>query len=156
MEKYENLDSKILSLLQREEISEQSELQQRLNGLGLDVPQATLSRRLKKLNIAKVSGIYKIIDYDMPHIPVVVNMQVSDFGHIVLHTHPGCANALAIYIDKRYVPFAPKDNQEKLIMGTIAGDDTVLLITKNKKRLQQVVALIESDFPYLKNVETPN
>lgn len=153
MEKYEQLDAHILNILQNQDVTEQSDLQTLLSKRGIEVPQATLSRRLKKLGVAKVGGIYTIIDYNQPHLPVVVNMQVSDFGQIILQTHPGCANALAIYLDGRYVSYSPRNNQEKLIMGTLAGDDTVLLITKNKQNLAQVIAQLEADFPYLKSSE---
>lgn len=149
MSKYEKLDAHILNILQNQDVAEQSELQSFLAERDYEVPQATLSRRLKKLNVAKVGGFYRILDYNQPHIPIVVNMQISEFGYVVLHTHPGCANALAIYLDKLYVSFSPRTNEERLLMGTIAGDDTVLLMVKNSEGLEKLITLIEEDFPYL-------
>ena len=149
MSKNEKLDAHILNILQNHDVAEQSELQSFLSEREYEVPQATLSRRLKKLNVAKIGGYYRILDYNQPHIPIVVNMQISDFGHVVLHTHPGCANALAIYLDKHYVSFSPRTNEDRLLMGTIAGDDTVLLLVKNKTQLKQLIERIEEDFPYL-------
>lgn len=143
------LDSLILTIVQTQNIIEQSELQQSLKHRGYDIPQATLSRRLKKLNIAKVAGSYKIIDYNQPGLPLVVNIQVSDYGLIVLQTHPGNANSLAYFIDRKYVAYNPQKPTNSGILGTIAGDDTVLLIIKSKNNLEKIMGLLKEDFPYL-------
>ena len=143
------LDDLILSIVQTEVISEQSDLQQSLTKRGYDIPQATLSRRLKKLKIAKVAGFYKVIDYNKPGLPLVLNLQVSDFGLIVLQTHPGNANNLAYYIDRKYVSYSLQVANTSGILGTIAGDDTVLLIIKNKACLQKVQDMLSEEFPYL-------
>ena len=143
------LDSLILTIIQTQNIIEQSELQQSLKHRGYDIPQATLSRRLKKLNVAKVAGAYKIIDYNQPGLPLVVNIQVSDYGLIVLQTHPGNANSLAYFIDRKYVTYNPQKPTNSGILGTIAGDDTVLLIIKNKHNLGKIMGLLKADFPYL-------
>lgn len=144
------LDGHILNIVQNQEIYEQNELQAKLKERGYDIPQATLSRRLKRLHIAKVSGTYQIIDFNQPHLPIILNMQVSEFGLIVLHTHPGQANSLAIFLDQKYVTYAPKNPKNSGLMGTIAGDDTVLLITKGKKDLEKFLKLIQEEFPYLR------
>ncbi len=143
------LDGLILTIVQTQNIIEQSELQQSLKNRGYDVPQATLSRRLKKLNIAKVAGIYKIIDYNQPALPLVVNIQISDHGLIVLQTHPGNANSLAYFIDRKYVTYNPQNPTNSGILGTIAGDDTILIIIKNKHDLEKIVGMLKEDFPYL-------
>lgn len=143
------LDGLILTIVQTQNIVEQSELQQRLKNRGHDVPQATLSRRLKKLNIAKVAGVYKIIDYNQPVLPMVVNIQVSDHGLIVLQTHPGNASSLAYFIDRKYVTYNPQNPTNSGILGTIAGDDTILIIIKNKHDLEKVTGMLKEDFPYL-------
>lgn len=147
---YDNLlDDLIMTIIQSEVIAEQSDLQESLKKRGYDIPQATLSRRLKKMKIAKVSGIYKIIDYNQPGLPLVLNIQVSEFGLIVLQTHPGNANSLAYYLDRKYVSFSIKESSRSGILGTIAGDDTVLLIIKNQTDQQKVYNLLREEFPYL-------
>lgn len=143
------IDDLILSIVHNEAIAEQSELQERLKKRGHDIPQATLSRRLKKMNIVKVNGLYKIIDYKQPGLPLVLNIQVSDFGLIVLQTHPGNANSLAYYLDRKYVSFAIHEQTHSGILGTIAGDDTVLMIIKSKAEQSNVMASLQHDFPYL-------
>ena len=143
------LDSLILTIVQTQNIIEQSDLQLSLKAHGYDIPQATLSRRLKKLAIAKVAGSYKLIDYNQPGLPLVVNIQVSDQGLIVLQTHPGNANSLAYFIDRKYVTFNPQKPTNSGVLGTIAGDDTVLLIIKSKKNLEKIMGLLKEDFPYV-------
>ncbi|KTD09203.1 arginine repressor ArgR [Legionella gratiana] len=144
------LDGHILSIVQTEQIEEQIDLQNALKKRGYTIPQATLSRRLKKLKIAKIGGTYQVIDFNLPNLPLVLNMQISDYGLIILHTHPGNANSLAFYIDRKYVSFSLQNTQNSGILGTIAGDDTVLLIVKNKEQLPHVVQLLYDEFPYLK------
>ena len=145
------LDGHILNIIQNHEIKEQAELQKMLQQRGYDIPQATISRRLKKLNIAKIGGVYKVVEIQQMHIPIVLNMQVSEFGMIVLHTHPGNAHALAYYIDKKYVSFGQYQEEESGILGTIAGDDTILIVIKNRKIFDQVVENLLLDFPYIRH-----
>ncbi|AUH73511.1 ArgR family transcriptional regulator [Legionella sainthelensi] len=144
------LDGHILNIVQTEQIEEQIDLQNALKKRGYTIPQATLSRRLKKLKIAKIGGIYQVIDFNLPNLPLVLNLQISEYGLIILHTHPGNANSLAFYIDRKYVSFSLQNTQNSGILGTIAGDDTVLLIIKNKELLPTVVQLLYDEFPYLK------
>jgi transcriptional regulator of arginine metabolism len=144
------LDGHILSLVQTQEIPEQIDLQSKLKERGYVIPQATLSRRLKKLKIAKVAGIYRVVDFNMPSLPIVLNIQIADSGLIVLHTHPANANSLASFIDRKYVNFSSQSSIKYGILGTIAGDDTVLLIIKSKESLRDVLELIQTEFPYLK------
>ncbi|WP_133127404.1 arginine repressor [Legionella nagasakiensis] len=143
------LDEHILNIVQNQDIHEQSELQNKLKERGYDIPQATLSRRLKKLKIAKVANIYKMVDFNLPNLPIVLNVQISEFGLIVLHTHPGNANSLGYFIDQKYVALNSQQSKKTGILGTIAGDDTVLLILKSKAHLESVLQLLQEEFPYL-------
>lgn len=149
MSRHEVLDGHILNIILNHEIREQTDLQKQLKARGHDVPQATLSRHLKRLKIAKVSGIYKVIDFETPHLPLVLNLRVSEFGLIVMHTYPGSANSLAYWIDHKYVPYGPMDHKAPEIIGTVAGDDTVLLVLKKQEDLEEVLNVLYKDFPYL-------
>ena len=147
---YDNVvDVLIATIVQSQSISEQLHLQQRLKSHGHDIPQATLSRRLKKLNIAKVAGIYKAIDYKQLGLPLVLNLQISDAGFIVLQTKPSHASSLALYLDQKYISFDPDKLTHSGMIGTIAGDDTVLVILKHKDHLEKTLALLRLEFPYL-------
>lgn len=140
------IDGYIFSIIQNNQIKEQSELQNKLLEHGHNIPQATLSRKLKKLNIAKVGGVYQIINIEPTTLPIVLKMKVSDFGLIVLHTQPGHAGGLAYYLDKHYVnnPQYADD-----ILGTIAGDDTIVIIMQNQQSVKMMTNLLKVDFPYL-------
>ena len=149
MERDKVLDGDILDIIQNTEIREQKDLQEILKERGHNVPQATLSRHLKKLKIAKVGGVYNIIDFSQQNLPLILNLQISEYGIIVMHTHPGQATSLAYFIDRKYVSYTHKESSGA-ILGTIAGDDTVLLITKSQKALKEVLITIHQAFPYLK------
>jgi len=142
-----NLDEYILALVRDHEILEQIELQQLLEKRGFTIPQATLSRRLKKLNIAKVSGIYKIVGLTTTHLPMVLKLTASESGLIVLHTNPGEANALAASLDKKYI-HGPLADLNSPIIGSLAGDDTILLILKGPTYKNKALKLLKQDFSY--------
>ncbi|WP_264707550.1 arginine repressor [Wolbachia endosymbiont (group A) of Acrocera orbiculus] len=143
------LGEHILNIIQNHEILEQSDLQTLLKKRGYNISQATLSRKLKELKIAKVAGMYKVIDINQYRLPLILNMQISDFGLIVLHTQPGQASSLAYFLDQKYVIYSLNNSKNIGIIGTIAGDDTVLLIIKSKTELNKVLQSIYETFPYL-------
>lgn len=143
------LGEHILNIIQNHEILEQSDLQTLLKKRGYNISQATLSRKLKELKIAKVAGMYKVIDINQYRLPLILNMQISDFCLIVLHTQPGQASSLAYFLDQKYVIYSLNNSKNIGIIGTIAGDDTVLLIIKSKAELNKVLQSIYETFPYL-------
>jgi transcriptional regulator of arginine metabolism len=145
----EAIEGHIIDIVSNHSIAEQSELQENLALRGYEIPQATLSRRLKKLKIVKIDGFYKMIDFPHYNLPMVLNLQISEFGLIVMHTHPGQANALAYFIDNKYVSFSANEKNDLGILGSIAGDDTVLLVIKNKKKLEAILEKLYDEFPYL-------
>ena len=79
-----DLDNHILNIIRNMDVYEQADLQQYLAKRGFTIPQATLSRRLKKLNVAKVSGVYEIISTHQPQLPAILSMKESDFGMLIL------------------------------------------------------------------------
>ena len=149
MRNNKDLDNHILNILRNFEIREQTDLQTNLQKQGHKVSQSTLSRLLKRLNVAKIAGEYRIIEQSQLQLPMVLNMKISDFGLIVLHTHPGNASSLAFFLDQKYVSYSSQANNESLILGTIAGDDTVLVISKNKDSVKEVIQLLKIHIPYL-------
>ncbi len=124
---------KIREIISSKSITSQEDLQLELKKLGYLVTQATLSRDLKQLRVVKMpdaSGEMKYTIQGEPststfpnlpdHLEGVVSIEFSgQFG--VLKTLPGFASAVAYYIDRL------KMNE---IMGTIAGDDTILIIAR--------------------------
>ncbi|MCL5436958.1 MAG: ArgR family transcriptional regulator [Candidatus Dependentiae bacterium] len=145
-----NIDEHIMHLVQTGKIREQRDLRRLLKKHGFDIPQPTLSRRLKRLKIAKIAGVYQAADFGEAMVPLVLNMQSTESGLVVLHTAPGQASSLAVFLDQKYVNFSPDEGKEAVILGTIAGDDTVLLITKGPSALPTLLAAMRHDFPYLR------
>ncbi|MDM1139347.1 MULTISPECIES: arginine repressor [Empedobacter] len=127
----------IKDLITDQEISNQDELLKKLIDLEITVTQATLSRDLRELKVSKVpnsSGqyIYRLTESDVPTATVTHNENASlifskNLG--VIKTKPGYANRIAFEIDNTHF---------NTIIGTIAGDDTVLIVMKEESSREEV------------------
>jgi len=135
---------KIREIITNEEIETQEELVEALRTSGMQVTQATVSRDIKELMLVKVplsEGRYK---YSMPmeqqrQNPVhkLKRAMLDHFTHIdytdnlvVLKCLPGTANAIGGLIDNMEWPE---------VMGTICGDDTILIICRTKEQSVYIV-----------------
>ena len=143
----------IRRLISSRNISSQDELMKLLEKSGYELTQATLSRDLKYLKVAKMpdekSGyVYILPDKDQAVDDVDLqgsglNGLISiDFaqGMAILKTLPGHASVIAITIDNM-------DAYE--IAGTIAGDDTILLIPRDGVSRSDIVNLLRLRMPGL-------
>lgn len=127
----------IKDLITDQEISNQDELLKKLIDLDISVTQATLSRDLRELKVSKVpnsSGqyIYRLTENTIVAPTVTHNEQMmlvfsKNLG--VIKTKPGYANRIAFEIDNTHF---------NTIIGTIAGDDTVLIIMKEESSREEV------------------
>lgn len=127
----------IKDLITDQEISSQDELLKKLIDLDISVTQATLSRDLRELKVSKVpnsSGqyIYRLTENTIVTPTVTHNEQMmlvfsKNLG--VIKTKPGYANRIAFEIDNTHF---------NTIIGTIAGDDTVLIIMKEESSREEV------------------
>jgi transcriptional regulator of arginine metabolism len=124
----------ILKLITGEAISSQDELRRRLAHIKLRVTQATLSRDIAELKLVKTADGYKSLapaSEDSAPQPALLARAVREYlldmrpadNLLVLKTPPGGAQPLAAALDS-----------ERLgeVAGTIAGDDTVLIITPSR------------------------
>lgn len=113
-------------------IASQEELAAILEKKGLDVAQATLSRDIKELKISKLhdeTGYYYSLSRPSStrSLETTINSSESiesiEFSgpFAVIKTRPGHANMVAVIIDSGSL---------KEIAGTIAGDDTILVVTR--------------------------
>jgi transcriptional regulator of arginine metabolism len=141
----------IESIIAEENISTQDELLKKLKGKGISCTQATLSRNLRQLGVGRIpdgSGGYRYSmaenvrnsirqSVKMNIVPVIQEI-VEAKGLMVIKTIPGNASNTAFFIDgtRRYE-----------IAGTIAGDDTILLIPRDGISLQQVHTCLEIILP---------
>ena len=136
-------------------ISSQDELLKKLKGRGMDCTQATLSRNLRQLGVSRGPDGMGGYMYFLPDINTsrgavkpagrlnmvaVINDIIEAKGLMVMKTMPGNASATAFFIDGsgRYE-----------IAGTIAGDDTILIIPRDGVTLHQVHDSLEIILPGL-------
>lgn len=134
---------KIRELITNLEIETQDELVEQLKASGFNVTQATVSRDIKELHLVKVpsvSGRYKYaLPADRRFDPLQkLRRQLADsfvgidnsHQFIVIKTMPGNAHAIAALVDHL-------DWEE--VLGTIAGDDTILIICREEEQCASVV-----------------
>src|SRR5688572_3653082 len=116
----------ILNLVRKRRVRTQEDLAHELKNGGIEATQVTLSRDLRELGLVKTAEGYREIASE-PARPPIQNI-VAEFlqdiraakNLLVLRTSPGNANTLAVALDR-------EDWTD--VVGTIAGDDTVLVIT---------------------------
>lgn len=142
MQNVKTRQSALVEIVEAENIFSQEELMDRMSQRGITTTQATLSRDLKALNIRKLpSEGYKLSRAAHTASPSVVNgivrVEIS-FPLCVIRTQAGYAAAVATYLDLH-----PTDS----ILGTLAGDDTVLLGLRQGYTPQQVLADLEKCLP---------
>lgn len=142
----DNIDFLILQLITNNQIQEQNQLQTLLKDKGYIIPQATISRKLKKLNIQKIGTTYQKINDIHWQTPKIIDIKISKPNLVVLHTEPGQANAVAIQIDKQYTLNPYIEGSMKKLIGTIAGDDTILLIIEEEKYMQDIIDILKEKF----------
>ena len=143
----------IEKIISGENIISQDALLKKLKGKGIICAQATLSRNLRQLGVSRIpdgKGGYRYSLTGKPELALdsrirlniisVVREIVEAKGLMVIRTIPGNANATAYYIDNagRYE-----------IAGTIAGDDTILVIPRDGVTLNQVHLCLELIMPGL-------
>ncbi len=116
----------ILKVIRNKRILTQEDLARELKeAFGLDTTQVTLSRDVRELGLLKTPAGYAQVSGTSsgPDLAAVASELLQDAraaqNLIVLRTSPGNANALAVALDKENWPD---------IVGTIAGDDTVLIV----------------------------
>lgn len=138
---------RIKELVTNQAIETQEELVEALRASGMQVTQATVSRDMKELMLIKVPAgegkyIYSIPQEKQRQNPIhkLKRALLDHFVHIdytdnlvVLKCMPGNANAIGVLIDS---------TEWAEVMGTICGDDTILIICRTKKQSGEVVERI--------------
>jgi transcriptional regulator of arginine metabolism len=123
----------ILKLIGGEAVANQDELRRRLGQMGVRVTQATLSRDLRELRLVKTAEGYRPLSAvaETPSPVPQLARALREFlvevrpaqNMLVLKTPPGGAQPLAAAVDAEHW---------KEVAGTLAGDDTVLIITPSR------------------------
>jgi transcriptional regulator of arginine metabolism len=146
--------ARIVAILSAKSVRSQGELAAMLAQEGIDVTQATLSRDLEELGAVKLRGadggvgVYVVPEDGSPVRGVsggtervsrllgelLVSTDAS--GNLaVLRTPPGAAHYLASAIDRAALPY---------VVGTVAGDDTILVVAREPMTGAELAATIES------------
>ncbi len=137
----------ILEIVDREPLHSQEQLRRRLHKRGFDATQATISRDIKELGLVKRAGdgAYQRpgVDTTNPEAALVaLERAAAEFLRrvervqqlVVIRTGVGQAQPLAIAIDRAQLPEA---------VGSIGGDDTILVIARDGKRAAALVKRLE-------------
>ena len=146
--------SVIRKIIRSEYISSQDELIERLEESGVSITQSTLSRDLKFMHVAKIPHKEKGYVYVLPNssrndIGVSTNLSdnITDIAFsgnmCVITTKPGYASAISVPIDSRGI---------YEILGTIAGDNTILLILREGFDMDMLMDQLCALFPTLKSL----
>jgi len=137
MHKHERQDA-LIELLRVDKISSQGELVAKLTVLGFNVTQASVSRDLVELGIAKLNGQYTIPRIaDPAGVFGTVRFDSAGDSLIVGKCASGLASAITVRIDRTAIP---------KIVGTIAGDDTIFIAVKNSESQEAVLAELANMF----------
>jgi transcriptional regulator of arginine metabolism len=124
-------------------ISNQEDLSKRLKEEGYLVTQATLSRDFAELGVIRTmfNGSARYIlnaDESGKQIAKLIGFEILNIEHnesmVIVRTLSGRAQGVAHYIDRL--------NKEE-ILGTVGGDDTVLIIPNSHKSIPVIVALVK-------------
>ena len=133
-----NRQNKILEIISAENIETQEQLLARLQDYGITSTQATISRDIKELRIVKeltslgtyhyTSASREVSNTISDRLNTIFRECVTSFDYaqniIVIHTLPGLANAAASALDAM---------SRSVLLGTLAGDDTVVAIMRDNK-----------------------
>ncbi len=135
--------NKILELIQIHEIETQDKLVTLLRDSGFDTTQATISRDIKELHLIKTlssSGRYKYCVGTAAEHPVsdrfinifkeTIQSVTASENIVLLKTLSGCASAAAEAIDSLGISH---------VLGTIAGDNTILLVADSSKNVPELM-----------------
>ena len=142
-------------LISSMELSSQEEVLHALKKEGFTLTQATLSRDLKQLKVAKAASMSGKYVYVLPNdtmyrrvsTPKQISEMLSTPGFIsinfsgnigVIKTRPGYASSIAYNIDNSDIPE---------ILGTIAGDDTILIIIREGSDESNIISSLGAVVP---------
>jgi transcriptional regulator of arginine metabolism len=144
----ERRQNAILELVDHEPLHSQEQLRRRLRHRGLDATQATISRDIKELGLVKrpADGAYQrpgveIADPEsslaaLEHAAAEYLRRIDSVQQlVVIRTGVGQAQPLAAALDRAQLPEA---------VGTIGGDDTILVIARDARRAAALVKRLET------------
>ena len=136
--------SKIKEIVSNSEVSSQEDLCRLLESNGFETTQATLSRDLHELGIVRIPSetgfkyVFHLEDNDIA-LKQLIGMEIINVLHnesaVIVKTMPGRAQGVAVYLDRI---------KESNIIGTVAGDDSIIIIPDSHKNVAKLVEKIKS------------
>lgn len=141
---------KLLEIISKMEVDTQEELIKILERQGIVTTQATISRDINEIGIVKVAGVEKRFRYSKPasmqrselsmmvsHFKTAIMSITTAQNLVVVKTLSGNANAVGVIIDDRNLDGS---------LGSIAGDDTLLVIAKDSQSAALLAEKIKGVF----------
>ena len=146
-----NRQEKILELISRHPIGTQDELIAYLREYDCNATQATVSRDIRALKLVKVlmeDGTYRYtlprvhetgksdapgMNYHKAYADSILSVQYA-INNVVIKTTPGMASAVALMLDH---------TNHDMMLGTVAGDDTIIMVTRSVEESRALVDSIE-------------
>ena len=143
-----NRQKHILDIIKKTDIKTQDQLTSMLISDGYKVTQATVSRDIKRLHLIKIQTDDGHSKYSLPRVNKFdTNEKYRNILHqtisavhcannlVVVRTYSGMANAAGAAIDAM---------QSELLLGSIAGDDTIFIVAVSNQAASQFVAILKS------------
>jgi transcriptional regulator of arginine metabolism len=139
--------SQILDVIDKEAVASQEELRHRLLARGINATQATISRDLKELGLVKRAGDGAYVrpgaDRSSPLVLDQLRRSVAALVRgvervdplVVVRTDRGQAQGLAEWLDRAQLPE---------VAGTVAGDDTILLVCRGAEAAMAIESRLEA------------
>jgi transcriptional regulator of arginine metabolism len=128
----------ILRLISEQPLGTQGDVVGALAGVGVEVAQATVSRDLAELGVLKVGNRYLALPYEsnmagIEVLPSFVLRVTAAQNTVVVHTRDGTAGAVANVLDRV---------KGLKVVGTVAGLDTVFVVSPDAEAAEEVAGLI--------------
>ncbi len=131
--------NQILEILRAGNVTTQADLRQKLVKRGIRVTQATLSRDLEELGVAKTHEGYRLTESvpiaapPQPALTVILKEFLREVRQaanlVIVKTHPGNAHSVAVSLDAESWPE---------VSGTVAGDDTIFIATPGAREAARI------------------
>ena len=136
--------AKIKEIVSNSEVSSQEDLCRLLESSGFDTTQATLSRDLHEIGIVRIPSetgfkyVFHLDDNDSS-LKQLIGVEIINVLHnesaVIVKTMPGRAAGVAVYLDRM---------KDSYIIGTVAGDDSIIIIPDSHKNVVKLVEKIKN------------
>lgn len=140
--------NEILKIIREKSVGTHEELIEELQNRGINVTQATVSRDIKELRLIKIpmanGSAYAVSSKEEINTEAMFKESIKSIEYamnlVVIKTHPGMAGGIAASVDSFF---------GNRILGSVAGDDTLLVVTRNEAEANKVSEQAKALFGYM-------